>query len=107
MIEALLGLLFCTAVLVLIVVCVKNTAGKKKTWTIDVDGHQHVVEVRHNIWLGNRAIILDGNTIEKSLKLVDAGSEHRFDLDGHPCVLKIRGLEIFFDYELYVDGKLV
>ncbi len=107
MIEALLGLLFWTAVLVMIELLVQSSKRKKKTWAIDVDGHRHTIELRHGVWSGQRAIVLDGNTIEESGKLLDTGSEHRFDVDGHPCILKIRSSGFAFDYEFYVDGKLV
>jgi hypothetical protein len=94
-------------VLVAIVACVQRSSRKKKTWTIEVDGRRHSVELRHGVWSGQRAVILDGNTIEESGQLFDTGSEHRFEVEGHPCILKIRSSVLSFDYELYLDGKLV
>ncbi len=78
-----------------------------KTWTIEIDGNRHNVGIEHGFWSGKRVITLDGNTIERSCKLIDTGSEHRFDVDGQPCILKIRSSAFSFDYELFVDGRLV
>jgi hypothetical protein len=106
---SILRLVFGVVVLVVVISCLAATKRKKKTWTIDVDGRQHVVELRHGVLFGKRAITLDGNEIEleKSGDLIDTGSEHRFDVDGHACILKIRSSGLSFDYELFVDGKLV
>jgi hypothetical protein len=86
----LLKLAFWIFVFIVIVVCVQSSRRKKKTWAIDVEGHRHVVDLQHGVWSGKRAITLDGNTIDEAQNLLDTGSEHRFDVDGHPCILKIR-----------------
>jgi hypothetical protein len=78
-----------------------------RTWTVDVDATPHTVEVQHGYWFGKRVIRLDGHTIHDSRKFWDTGSEHRFDLGGHPCILKIRNSPFHYDYELFVDGRLV
>ena len=78
-----------------------------RTWDIEVDGNRHTIGVDHGFWSGKRIITLDGNVLEKSWKLVDTGSEHRFNVDGHLCILKIRNSPFHYDYELFLDGKLV
>ncbi|MBN2138392.1 MAG: hypothetical protein JW720_11350 [Sedimentisphaerales bacterium] len=105
----LLHLVFWIVVLVVVISCLLATKRKKKTWTLDVNGRQHIVELQHGLIFGKRAITLDGSEIEleKSGNLIDTGSEHRFDVDGHACILKIRSSGLTFDYELFLDGKLV
>jgi len=78
-----------------------------RTWTIEVDGNNHTVAVEHGYWSGKRVITLDGNILEKSRKFWDTGSEHRFDVDGRPCILKIRNSPFHYDFELFLDGRLV
>lgn len=79
----------------------------QRSWTFATEGGQHTVQVEHGYWSGKRTITLDGNAVHKSTKFWDTGSEHRFDAGGKPCVLKIRNSPFHYDYELFVDGKLV
>lgn len=82
-----------------------------KVWTFNLSDGQHEVELNHGYWSGKRLIKADGQIVEESQKLFDAGSEHRFDLSGHPCILRIRpgplGGLAGFEFELFVDGRLV
>ena len=53
-------------------------------------------------------IKVDGNLVEKSRKFWgDRGSEHRFDVSGATCVLRIIRRTFEFRYELLVDEKPV
>ena len=79
----------------------------QRSWTFQGYDAQHTVKVKHGYWSGKRTVTLDGIVIHESRKLWDTGSEHRFDAGGKPCVLKIRNSPFHYDYELFVDGKLV
>lgn len=78
-----------------------------KTWTIELDGKRHTIDLVHGFWSGRRIVRIDGNLIHDSRKFLDTGSEHRFDVDGHACILKIRNSPFHYDYELFIDGKMV
>ena len=64
-------------------------------------------QVANATYISNRVITVDGQVVERSEKPFDTGSEHRFEVDGHPCILRIRHQLIGYEYELWVDGKLV
>ena len=71
-------------------------------------GPSGVVEMEHGFISGKRTLKVDGSIIERSSKLLDTGSEHRFTIGSQDCVLRIRSnMGLWFDYELYVSGKLV
>ena len=82
-----------------------------KSWVFDVCGSNHIVELDHGYWSGKRKVKVDGMPVEKSWKLIDTGTEHRFQVDGTNCVLRIRpgtlGGLFGFDHELFVDGWVV
>ena len=78
-----------------------------KTWTIELDSKRHTIDLVHGFWSGRRVIRIDGNIIHKSWKFLDTGSEHRFDVAGHAYILKIRNSPFHYDYELFIDGKMV
>ncbi|MBC6430115.1 hypothetical protein FM036_04365 [Nostoc sp. HG1] len=82
-----------------------------KVWTFNLSDGQHTVELDHGYWSGKRIIKVDGQLVEESQKLFDTGSEHRFDVNGNSCVLRIRpgtlGGLTGFEFELFVDGRLV
>jgi hypothetical protein len=78
-----------------------------RAWTIEHDGKRHTIEVDHGYWSGRRLIKVDAETIHTSRKWWDTGSEHRFDVEEHACILKIRNSPFHYDYELFVDGKMV
>ena len=79
----------------------------QRTWTFQGDGVAHTVRIVHGYWSGKRSITLDGAVIHESTKFWDTGTEHRFDAGERPCVLKIRNSPFHYDYDLFVDGKLV
>jgi hypothetical protein len=78
----------------------------KKAWTFLIDGTQNTVELEHGFWSGDRTITLNGQVVEQSNKFWDTGSEHRFEVRGCACILRIR-ITFGVEYELFVDGRLV
>jgi hypothetical protein len=79
-----------------------------KVWTWNDDAERHVVEIEHSWFSGKRTLKVDGKIVETSgNKWWDTGSEHRFKAGSKDCVLRIRNNWFGFNYELFVDGKLV
>ena len=73
-----------------------------------LDDGRHVVELEHGYWSGKRVIRVDGKLLEVSRKLLDTGSEHYFELNGHPGLIRIRIISgLIPEYELFLDGRLV
>ncbi len=79
----------------------------KKTWTFELEDGHHVVELEHGYWFGKRIIRVDGKQLELSRKLFDTGTEHRFEVNKHKCILRIRSGLLGFNLELFLDGRLV
>ncbi len=68
----------------------------------------HFVRVEHR-WLfsGKASIFVDDQQIyHRSSKFWDVGFEHRFELDGLPCIVRAMYRTWHCEYELWVDGKL-
>ena len=82
-----------------------------KTWIFELEDGRHVVEIEHGYWSGKRIIKVDGKQVEVSGKIIDTGSEHRFEISGHKCILRIRpgtlGGLFGFEFELFLDGRLI
>ncbi len=79
---------------------------KTQEWHIE-HPKKHVVRVEHGFWSGRAAIRLDHNEIfRRGVKLFDTGFEHRFAIDGLPCILRVINRPFHYTYELWVDGKL-
>jgi hypothetical protein len=80
-----------------------------KTWTFELDGKRKVVEVQTKYIPGRRTILIDGEIMEQTLPhWFDLGSEHRFKIDEHDCILKAKPtIGTSLEYELYVDEKLI
>jgi len=67
----------------------------------------HTVSVEHGFWSGKAIICVDNQEIfRRTGKLWDTGLEHRFDIDGVPCIVRIIHRFLSYSYELWVDGKL-
>ena len=75
-----------------------------KTWTVNLEGINHTIELEHGTWSGKRIIKLDGQIIEESKKLVDSGTDHFFMIGEHTCAIHIRSGGIKFKYDLSLDG---
>ncbi len=90
---------------------VKGIIMAKKVWAFKLEDGNHVVELEHGYFSGKRDITIDGIPLESSSKLMDilwdTGSVHNFDVSGVPCVLQIKGKVITFNYNLYVNRKLI
>ena len=78
-----------------------------RKWLVETET-PHTVKVDHwNTWSGRVHIYVDDELIfERNRKLFDAGLEHRFKLEGLPCIIRIFYRSFTFEYELWVDGKL-
>jgi hypothetical protein len=78
-----------------------------REWTVKFDT-THSVRVEHHSALSGRVVILvDGREVfRRPRKFWDFGLEHRFQLDGRPCLLRIQVRTYNFDYELWADHKL-
>lgn len=79
----------------------------KRTWVFELEDGRHIVELEHGYWSGKRIIRVDGKLLEVSQKLLDTGSEHYFELNGHSCLLRIRISGFTPEYDLFLDGRLV
>ena len=78
-----------------------------REWSVKLDT-QHAVRVEHHSAISGRVVILvDGReAYRRRSKFWDLGLEHRFQLDGKPCLLRIRLVTWHYEYELWVDGRL-
>ena len=82
----------------------------KRTWTFKIEGKEHTVEIEHGgMWslTGYRIITVDSKVVEQGRKLWDTGSEHRFEIDKKSCIARIRYVVFNYDYEFWLDGKLL
>jgi hypothetical protein len=77
-----------------------------RQWRLEKPG-PHTVVLEHG-WLGRCRLSVDGTLIEeRSKKIWDTGWEHRFEIEGLPCIARVIYRGLHYDYELWVDGKLV
>ena len=83
---------------------------EKRAWTVSTPA-THCVTVEH-FWNGAAQLCVDGQELHhhhpRYYCVADRGFEHRFDLDGLPCIVRVlrRGPFGWYEYELYLDGKL-
>lgn len=80
----------------------------RKVWAVQTAAQAHTVELDHGATSGRRSLKVDGAKIPldgPSIRLFDAGGEHRFELDGKPVELHIQpvGFGRWY-YRLKVDG---
>jgi hypothetical protein len=78
-----------------------------REWTI-TKPHPHLVRVEHwHLFSGKARVLVDGQVIYyRHSKFWDTGFEHRFEVDGYPCLVRVLYRTWHFEYELWVDGKL-
>jgi hypothetical protein len=78
-----------------------------REWNVKLDT-PHTVRVEHSSAIsGKVVVILDGKEIyRRGGKLWDAGMEHRFSIDGKPCILRILDRTWRWEYKLWADRKL-
>lgn len=78
-----------------------------RQWLVET-ASPHTVRVDHwYIWSGKVHIYVDDELVhERPRKLFDSGLEHRFKVDGLPYIIRILYRTWFYEYELWVDGRL-
>ena len=76
-----------------------------KTWDFTLEGQSHTLTLEHGVFSGKRTIILDGQLLEHIPRnLLDTGSAHEYEVDGHSVVVVIQSKVASFVYDLLVDG---
>jgi hypothetical protein len=79
-----------------------------KRWDFrDEDLRRYTVVLEHGTFSGKRVITLNGREVFRGQQLIDTGSEHRFDFEGHSGVLRVRNAGLRFEFDLLVDGNPV
>ena len=79
-----------------------------RRWLVETD-NPHTVQVNHwHAWASKVHIYVDDEQIyERRSKIFwDTRLEHRFKVGGLPYLLRILYRIPYFEYELWVDGKL-
>ena len=74
---------------------------------MDVDGTSHEVVLHWTYWGGKRRVELDGQDVANSTVPMRGQSEQRFEIDGHPAVVRTRPsmtISPLFVITLEVDG---
>jgi hypothetical protein len=79
----------------------------KKSWTIELGGTQHTIELEHNSITGKRTIRLDGNPVEQSSKFNDTGGTYKIPINGSTCTVLIKTNGITYSYDCLLDGVSV
>ena len=78
----------------------------RREWEIGTPA-THTVMIDHSYWFGTATVHLDGAQVHRrGWKFCDTGFEHRFKIDGVPCIVRVFNRPFAFTYELWVDGKL-
>ncbi len=84
---------------------------EKREWTVSTPSSRRVT-VEH-FWNGAAGLVVDGEKVHDHnpkyyCDVADRGFEHRFELDGLPCIVRVlrRGPFGWYEYELYLDGRL-
>lgn len=77
----------------------------KTEWKFEQEGPHHI-SIDHDYWSGRASISVDEQVIfSRDRTFWDTGLEHRFQLDGLPCIIRVIARGFHFSYELWVDGK--
>jgi hypothetical protein len=76
----------------------------EKTWTVNLDGINHKIELEHGTFSGKRVIKLDGQVIEEDQKMMDSGTDHFFKIRNHLCAIHIHSGGLRFKYDLSING---
>lgn len=83
-----------------------------REWTIaKPQPHRIAVEFGGLLDKFSARILLDDNEIHREPRrwlpdFTGGGFEHRFELDGLPCIVRVLRRFTHFEYELWLDGKL-
>jgi len=77
-----------------------------REWLVESE-NPHTVQVDHWRGSGRANIYVDDELIyARRSKWYDTGLEHRFKVDGLPYLIRIYPMAFYFQYELWVEGKL-
>ncbi len=76
----------------------------KRTWTFELEGQRHTLELEHGVISGKRVISIDGQVAYQSRNLIDSGSLHNFRIDGHWVQVFIQPNFLSFVYDLLIDN---
>ncbi|HEU0103713.1 MAG TPA: hypothetical protein VFR07_15440 [Mycobacteriales bacterium] len=82
----------------------------RKTWTVDVEGAQHLVALDWTYYGGHRRVSVDHEVVADSTVTARWRSEQTVDIDGHRVVVRTRParrLSPYFVIELELDGRPV
>jgi len=87
----------------------RNLTSLEISWSLSLDGTDHVIVLKHGQFSGKRKITIDGVMVHDSRKFLDNGSQHEFDIEnpGHPTrklKVVIDLTRVGFGYKLQVDG---
>lgn len=79
-----------------------------KVWTVAFES-AHTVELNHGVKTGSRTVLVDGVPVElgdESIKLLDSGSVHQFEIDKRPVEIHIEPVGFGrWHYRLKADGE--
>lgn len=77
----------------------------KKTWTIELEDGQHVVEFELKTF-GKRSTRVDGQVIDEGrVKSFEMGGDYPFEIGAHTVVVHTRSGGLVFNYDLSIDGR--
>jgi hypothetical protein len=80
----------------------------QRIWTFQLeDGSSHTVQLEHGYFSGKREIYLDNEFILEDKKMIDTGSAHSFQINGHICTVHIRTTGFSFKYDCTIDNRSV
>ena len=82
-----------------------------KTWTVALDGEEHVLRFQHNFWTGEKNYYVD----DALLKSVPGGLRESarfardvpFSLGLHQGVFRLRAIGRLTFYDLFIDGEKI
>ncbi len=83
---------------------------ERKVWRVELDGAAHEVVLNWTYWGGDRQVVVDGALVGDDTRAMRWKSEQRFDLAGHPAVVRTRPkakVSPYFVVTLEVDGDVV
>jgi hypothetical protein len=75
-----------------------------KTWRIEVEGQQHVIEVQTGSFIGGGSLTVDGKVANKWGASISGLPTIKFEVQGKKAEIKSKGF-IANTPMLYLDGK--
>lgn len=83
---------------------------ERKSWTVEVEGNAHQVELLWSYWGGARKVRVDGAMVDRSTVPLRWRSEQAIELAGHRAVVRTRPssrLSPWFVITLELDGRTI